>query len=97
MKPKTRRICQAISYQLGAIAMVAPILTFAVETKVSSTLPLAIMMATIALVWNYIFNSLFKRWKKAQITKGRSWRRRLANGSGFEGGLVIVLVPLTAY
>jgi uncharacterized membrane protein len=77
--------------------MVAPILTFAFEAKVSSTLPLAILMATIALVWNYIFNSLFERWEKSQITKGRSWRRRLSHGSGFEGGLVIVLVPLTAY
>lgn len=77
--------------------MVTPILTFAFDADVSSTLPLSVVMATIALTWNYLFNALFERWEKKQFVKGRSWQRRLAHGAGFEGGLVIVLVPLTAY
>jgi uncharacterized membrane protein len=44
-----------------------------------------------------MFNALFERWEKKQTTKGRSWQRRLVHGAGFEGGLVLVLVPLTAY
>lgn len=77
--------------------MVTPILSFAFDAEVSSTLPLSVLMATIALSWNYVFNALFERWEKKQTTKGRSWRRRLVHGAGFEGGLVLVLVPLTAY
>lgn len=77
--------------------MVTPILTFAFDAKVSSTLPLSVLMATIALIWNYVFNALFERWEKKQVTKGRSLQRRLVHGAGFEGGLVVVLVPLTAY
>lgn len=77
--------------------MVTPILSFAFDAEVSSTLPLSVLMATIALSWNYVFNALFERWEKKQTTKGRSWQRRLAHGAGFEGGLVLVLVPLTAY
>lgn len=77
--------------------MVTPILSVAFDAEVSTTLPLSVLMATIALVWNYIFNALFERWEKNQIAKGRSWRRRLVHGAGFEGGLVLVLVPLTAY
>ena len=76
--------------------MVTPILSFAFDAEVSSTLPLSVLMATIALSWNYVFNALFERWEKKQTTKGRSWQR-LAHGAGFEGGLVLVLVPLTAY
>lgn len=77
--------------------MVTPILSVAFDAEVSTTLPLSVLMATIALVWNYIFNALFERWEKNQTAKGRSWRRRLVHGAGFEGGLVLVLVPLTAY
>ncbi|MFT6552125.1 MAG: putative membrane protein [Zhongshania marina] len=77
--------------------MVTPILSFAFDAEVSSTLPLSVLMATIALSWNYVFNALFERWEKKQTTKGRSWQRRLVHGAGFEGGLVLVLVPLTAY
>ena len=77
--------------------MVTPILSVAFDAEVSTTLPLSVLMATIALVWNYIFNALFEGWEKNQIAKGRSWRRRLVHGAGFEGGLVLVLVPLTAY
>ena len=77
--------------------MVTPILSFSFDAEVSSTLPLSVLMATIALSWNYVFNALFERWEKKQTTKGRSWQRRLVHGAGFEGGLVLVLVPLTAY
>ncbi|MEX1665081.1 PACE efflux transporter [Zhongshania arctica] len=97
MSPTNRRVCQAILYEIGAVAMVTPILSVAFDAEVSTTLPLSVLMATIALVWNYIFNALFERWEKNQIAKGRSWRRRLVHGAGFEGGLVLVLVPLTAY
>ncbi|CAA0082456.1 Uncharacterised protein [Zhongshania aliphaticivorans] len=97
MSPKNRRVCQAILYEIGAVAIVTPILTFAFDAKVSSTLPLSVLMATIALIWNYLFNAIFERWEAKQTAKGRSWRRRIAHGIGFEGGLVLVLVPLTAY
>ncbi|POP51121.1 PACE efflux transporter [Zhongshania marina] len=97
MSPTSRRVCQALLYEIGAVAMVTPILSFAFDAEVSSTLPLSVLMATIALSWNYVFNALFERWEKKQTTKGRSWQRRLVHGAGFEGGLVLVLVPLTAY
>jgi uncharacterized membrane protein len=54
-------------------------------------------MSAIALGWNYVFNALFESWETRQAVKGRSIRRRLAHGLGFEGGLVVLLVPLTAY
>ncbi len=54
-------------------------------------------MSTVALGWNYVFNWLFEAWESRQIVKGRSFRRRLAHGIGFEGGLVLMLVPVMAY
>ena len=51
----------------------------------------------MAVVWNFIYNSLFEAWEARQATRGRSVARRAAHAIGFEGGLVAVLVPLFAW
>lgn len=97
MIPTTRRVLQAVFYEIGAIALTSPIIGFAFNTSASSALGLAAIMSTIALAWNYVFNAIFERWESRQIVKGRSIWRRLAHGIGFEGGLVMMLVPLMAF
>ena len=97
MKPITRRVVQALLYEIGAIALTSPIIGFAFDTSASSALTLAAIMSTIALAWNYVFNAIFERWESRQTIKGRSIWRRLAHGIGFEGGLVMMLVPLMAF
>lgn len=94
MTPTTRRVLQAVLYETFAIAFVGPVLSFAFDKPPTSTLALAFVLSSIALAWNYIFNALFERWESRQSTKGRSFARRLAHGIGFEGGLVILLIPV---
>ncbi len=96
MQPRTRRVVQAVLYEVGAIAVVGPILSFAFDKPQASTLGLAVVLSSIALGWNYAFNAIFERWESRQATKGRSFARRLAHGVGFEGGLTIILVPVMA-
>lgn len=93
----TRRILQAVLYEVGAVAFTGPVIGLAFDTSAGSALGLAVVMSTIALAWNYVFNALFERWESRQTVKGRSALRRLAHGIGFEGGLVVMLVPLMAY
>lgn len=97
MSPKTRRVLQAILYEVFAIAFVGPVLSFAFDQPASSTFALAVVLSSIALTWNYVFNLLFERWESRQVVRGRSFARRLAHGIGFEGGLVVILVPVMAY
>lgn len=97
MSPITRRVVQAVLYEVFAIAFVGPAISLMFEQPVGSTLALAIVMSTIALAWNCVFNGLFEAWEARQTVKGRSFRRRLAHGIGFEGGLVFLLVPVMAY
>jgi uncharacterized membrane protein len=44
-----------------------------------------------------VFNHLFERWEARQAVKGRSLARRTAHALGFEGGLMLVFVPLFAW
>lgn len=96
MTPRTRRVLQAVLYEVFAIAFVGPVLGFVFDKPQSSTLLLAVVLSSIALCWNYVFNALFERWESRQAVKGRSLARRLAHGAGFEGGLTVILVPVMA-
>ena len=96
MHPRTRRVLQAVLYEVVAIAFVGPVLGFAFDKPQTSTLALAVVLSSIALAWSYTFNTLFERWESRQSVKGRSLARRLAHGIGFEGGLTIILVPVMA-
>ncbi|HEY8879084.1 MAG TPA: PACE efflux transporter [Roseateles sp.] len=58
---------------------------------------LAVAASVIAVIWNLAFNSLFEMWESRQAVKGRSIGRRVAHAIGFEGGLVVILVPLVAW
>jgi uncharacterized membrane protein len=96
MSPRTRRVLQAVLYEVGAIAFVGPVLGLAFDKPARSTFLLAVVLSSIALCWNYIFNAAFERWESQQLVKGRSFARRLAHGTGFEGGLTLILVPVMA-
>ena len=94
MTPTTRRVVQALLYEAIAIAVVGPVLSLAFDKPATSTLGLAVVLSGMALTWNYVFNWLFERWESRQTVRGRSFARRLAHGAGFEGGLVVILLPV---
>lgn len=96
MSPRKRRVLQAVLYEVFAIAFVGPVLSFAFDKPATSTLALAVVLSSIALAWNYLFNAMFEAWESRQAVRGRSFARRLAHGIGFEGGLVVILVPVMA-
>lgn len=96
MSPRVRRVLQAILYEVFAVAFIGPALTMLFDEPIGSSLGLAIVMSTIALSWNYLFNLMFEHWEARQSVAGRSVLRRFVHGLGFEGGLVFILVPVMA-
>ncbi|WP_322047692.1 PACE efflux transporter [Paraburkholderia sp. J67] len=56
----------------------------------------AVFSSIIAVAWNALYNWLFERWEARQTKRGRSPLRRAMHALGFEGGLVIFLVPMIA-
>lgn len=97
MNPLRRRILQAVLYEIGAVMLTAPIVNQAFNAPATSALLLSFCMSSIALSWNYIFNALFEKWESRQPSNTRTLWRRILHGIGFEGGLVLFLVPLLAW
>lgn len=96
MAPRSRRVLQALLYEVFAIAALGPLLGFVFKTSQATTFGLAVVLSSIALSWSYLFNTAFERWESRQAVRGRSLKRRLAHGIGFECGLMVILVPVMA-
>ena len=97
MTPRTRRVLQAVLYEVFAIAFVGPVLGLLFDKPFATTMALAVVLSAMALCWNYVFNAGFEWWESRQSVKGRSLARRVVHGAGFEGGLTLLLVPVMAW
>jgi uncharacterized membrane protein len=63
----------------------------------SSTGPLAVVITTIAVSWNFIYNYLFEWWESRQVSRTRTLKRRILHAVGFQLTLVVYLIPLIAW
>lgn len=94
MTPRTRRIVYVASYELTAIALtLGGLMLLGFGGGHSGTI--AVLSSTVAVIWNFTWNTLFEAWE-ARHPGPRTLRRRLVHSLGFEGGLVVFLVPLIA-
>ena len=92
-----RRVVYITLYEGIAIVVASFGLAAMSGQGVGHTGALAVVASSIAVVWNLVFNALFERWESRQAVRGRGLGRRIAHAIGFEGGLVLWLVPFFAW
>lgn len=95
MSSAFRRIVYVISYELVAVALTTVGLTVLGFGGGSSGV-VAVAASTVAVVWNYLWNAMFEAWERRQDSPTRTVGRRILHAVGFEGGLVVLLLPLVA-
>ena len=92
-----RRVVYVGLYELIAILLSAILLQWMSDAGTADSFGLAAAASAVAIIWNLVFNSLFERWEANRSQHGRSLANRLFHALGFEGGLIIFLVPLIAW
>jgi uncharacterized membrane protein len=97
MTPTRRKILYAVSFETLGIAIAALGLIVMAGADAGSSIILSAITATVALSWSFVFNNLFEAWEARQKIRGRSFRRRTVHALLFEGGLVLLLVPIMAW
>lgn len=97
MSPTRRKIVYAISFEALGTLVASVYLWLVSEASPASSFALSVLTATVALCWSYVFNSIFEAWEVQQAVKGRSLARRAAHALLFEGGLVLLLLPIMAW
>lgn len=96
MQGVKRRVVYVGLYEFIAILLSAILLELMSDAGAIASLGLAVAASAVAIVWNLIFNSLFERWEASRKLHGRSLGIRVFHALGFEGGLLLFLVPLVA-
>jgi uncharacterized membrane protein len=97
MSPTRRKIVYAVSFEALGTLVASVYLWLVSEASPASSFALSVLTATVALCWSYVFNSIFETWEAKQPVKGRSLARRTAHALLFEGGLVLLLLPIMAW
>ncbi|TCM67004.1 putative membrane protein [Acinetobacter calcoaceticus] len=91
-----RRIIHALSYEIILLVIIAIALCFIFEIPAEVAGGLGIAMAVTSVIWNMIFNHYFEKFEKKRKLQRTVWVRIL-HAIGFEGGLMLVTIPMVAY
>lgn len=94
LSPLKRRLLYVIVFELIAIISSTYVLMWLSGSEASESLPVAVMVSLVAVIWNFIFNTLFEAWERRKKVKQRTVLIRSAHAIGFEGGLVLICLPI---
>lgn len=97
MQGYKRRVVYVGIYEAIAIAVCSVSFAAASESSLKSTAILSVVTSAIAMIRNWLYTTLFEAWESRQRKRGRSIKRRIGHAIGFEGGLLMLLVPLSAW
>lgn len=97
MQGLKRRIVYVSSYEIIGMMISAVGLALLAGDSVEHTGPLSVMITTIAVTWNFIYNILYEKWEARQESKSRTVKRRIPHAIGFQITLVMFLIPLIAW
>ncbi|WP_411577616.1 PACE efflux transporter [Acinetobacter nosocomialis] len=97
MQGLKRRIVYVSSYEIIGMVISSVGLALLAGDSVEHTGPLSVMITTITVTWNFIYNILYEKWEARQENKSRTVKRRIAHAIGFQITLVMFLIPLIAW
>ena len=97
MQGLKRKLVYVTLFELIAVGLTGTALALISDRPLVYAGAAAVSSSVIALLWNLVYNTGFEYWESRQAKKGRDLRRRIVHAVGFEGGLVVLLVPLFAY
>jgi len=89
-----RKVVHATLYEAVAIALVTLGMSAAGQASVHTGLSLSVAMSVLAMLWNMAYNAMFEAWERRQPSTVRTWQRRVAHALGFEGGLMVLTIPV---
>ncbi|WP_042858887.1 multidrug/biocide efflux PACE transporter [Dickeya sp. NCPPB 3274] len=90
------RMAHAVGFEVMALLICAPLGAWVLGRSILQVGALSIMLSSVAMVWNVAYNSLFDRlWPVSRVRRGL-WVR-MGHALGFEGGFILIGLPLAAW
>lgn len=93
---KLERVFHSVLFEVLALLLSIIGLAIFTDHQVSHLSGTMLIIATIAMLWNFVFNAVFDRFYRGERIN-RSVRVRIFHSLAFEGGLLIFTIPVVAY
>lgn len=91
------RLRQVVLFEVGGLLLITPPFSWASGVPVADSIGLLAVLALIAALWNGAYNTAYD-WVEGRLTgrpaDRRPWLLRIAHALGFEGGLVLLSLPV---
>lgn len=98
MRTTGDRIRQAVSFEVIGLLISVPLAAFAFGYSLEKTGVLGLIGATLATMWNYLFNLGFDHaLKRLTGSTRKSFKLRLLHALSFETGLLMAFLPIIAW
>ncbi len=94
LSPIKRRIVYVVIFEIVAIISATLILMLLSGGDAAQSLPVAIMVSSAAVIWNFVFNTLFEAWEQRRGNPERTLFIRVIHALIFEGGIFLICLPL---
>jgi uncharacterized membrane protein len=95
-KSLKERALHALLFELIGVLMFAPGLAWVLGQSIGKMGAMTVMISTVAMLWNMVFNALFDR-LRARVGFAMSLKVRALHAISFEVGLVFMVVPMVAW
>ena len=92
-----RRVIHTLSFEIIGLIIAVPLFAWIFDEGLEHIGILTVVMSLMAMVWNMTFNKLFELWEVRQLSHHRTVTRRVMHALCFEGGLLIMTLPLIAW
>ena len=90
------RVFHSVLFEVLAVTLSIIGLAIFTEHDVNALSGTMIVVATLAMIWNYCFNRIFDRYFTGEKSK-RTLKLRVFHVVLFEAGLLIATIPVMAY
>ncbi|OKB66204.1 Na(+)-translocating NADH-quinone reductase subunit E [Serratia marcescens] len=95
-KSFVERIVHAVGFEAIAVMICAPLGAWLLNRSMVQVGALAVMLSTVAMVWNMVYNTVFDRlWPVSRVA--RNLKVRALHAVGFEAGFILIGVPIAAW
>lgn len=95
-KSLTDRIVHALGFEFFALLLCAPTIALVMDKPLMSAGLLTLAISVTATLWNMLYNVLFDRLQN-RVGFQRTPLIRILHALGFEGGLILAVVPMAAW
>jgi len=95
-KTLKERALHALLFEMIGVVLFAPALAWLLGHSLGKMGAMTVMISTVAMLWNMLFNSGFDR-IRARLGFAMSFKVRALHALSFESGLIVAVVPLAAW